>query len=181
MALDKVVDNILENARQEAQAKLQATEQERAKILLEADQSIEKRKKADEKELQDSLARMRRQELSSAELEAKKTVLNTRKEILDRTFNETLEDLNSLSDEERSAVYDLILADGRKVIPHPRVLCPKGDALLVSGISARETDMEPGLILESEDGTVRLDMRFRTILESTWERELKNVSNILFE
>ena len=40
--------------------------------------------------------------------------------------------------------------------------------------------MEPGLILESEDGTVRLDYRFKTILEGVWEKELKNVSNILF-
>jgi V/A-type H+-transporting ATPase subunit E len=40
--------------------------------------------------------------------------------------------------------------------------------------------MESGLILESEDGTIRLDYRFRSILEGIWEKELKNVSNMLF-
>ena len=41
--------------------------------------------------------------------------------------------------------------------------------------------MESGLILESEDGSVRLDFRFKTILEGIWDSELKNISKILFE
>jgi V/A-type H+-transporting ATPase subunit E len=44
----------------------------------------------------------------------------------------------------------------------------------------QETDMDTGLILESEDGMFRLDYRFKTILKGIWEKELKNVSNILF-
>jgi V/A-type H+-transporting ATPase subunit E len=51
----------------------------------------------------------------------------------------------------------------------------------VAGLGkVEETDMETGVILEDASGIVRLDYRFRVILESVWDKELKNVSNTLF-
>jgi V/A-type H+/Na+-transporting ATPase subunit E len=185
MALDKVANDILENAAKEADQRIQGAEKERAKILLETDQKIEKMRKSEEKELQDALTRMRRQELSSAELEAKKIVLNKRKDILNRTFEEMLRELSTMEPKEKSGLYKKILADGKKVIHKPKVFIPKGEADLLAGLrgceSLTETEMGPGLILESEDGSVRLDYRFKTILESIWDRELKSISNTLFE
>ncbi|WP_026069076.1 V-type ATP synthase subunit E family protein [Methanomassiliicoccus luminyensis] len=185
MALDKVANEILENAQQEANLRIQRAEEERARIMKDADSEIEKIQRQEEKDLQEAILRMRRQELSSAELEAKKVVLNKRKEVLNRTFEETLQDLSAMGPKEKSALYKKILAEGKKVISRPKVYCPTGEADLLAGLrgaaSLTEIDMEPGLLIESEDGTVRLDLRFRTILESIWDKELKNVSNILFE
>ncbi len=184
MALDKVANDILEDARKEADQRIQEAEKERAKILLETDQKIEKMRKVEEKELQDALMRMGRQELSSAELEAKKIVLNKRKDILNRTFDEMLRELSTMDPKEKSALYKKILIDGKKVIHKPKVFCPKGEADLLAGLrgceSLTETDMESGLILENEDGSVRLDFRFKNILESIWDREQKTISNTLF-
>ena len=62
-------------------------------------------------------------------------------------------------------------------------LVPVSD-MLISGVAGlgkvEETDMEPGLILEDASGKVRLDYRFRVVLEGVWDKELKNVSNVLF-
>jgi V/A-type H+-transporting ATPase subunit E len=185
MALDKVANDILDNARKEADQRVQEAEKERAKILQESDQRIDKMRKVEEKELQDGLMRMRRQELSSAELEAKKIVLNKRKDILNRAFEEMLKELSAMDHKEKSALYKKIVADGKKVIHRPKVFIPKGEADLLAGLrgceSLTETDMGSGLILENEDGTVRLDYRFKTILESIWDRDMKSISNVLFE
>ncbi len=185
MALEKVANDILENARKEADLRIQEAEKERAKILQETDLKIEKMRKSEEKELQDALARMRRQELSSAELEAKKIVLNKRKDILNRTFDEMLKELSMMEPKEKAVLYKKILADGKKIIHKPKVFIPKGEADLLAGLrgceSLTEIEMSTGLILESEDGSVRLDYRFKTILESIWDRELKSISNTLFE
>jgi len=135
MALDKVANEILESAKQEGDLRIQDAEKERARILQETDLKIEKMRKADEKELQDALLRMRRQELSSAELEAKKIVLNKRKDVLNRTFDEMLDELSNLAPAEKSALYKKILADGKKIIPMPRVFCPKGEADLLAGLT----------------------------------------------
>jgi len=49
-----------------------------------------------------------------------------------------------------------------------------------NGENVEEVKMGPGLILESKDGSVRVDYTFKTILEGIWEKELKNISDILF-
>ena len=71
MALDKVVGNILETANKESAARIATAEKERATILQQADETIASKKKAQEKELEIALKRLRQQEISSAELEAK--------------------------------------------------------------------------------------------------------------
>jgi len=137
MALDKVANDILEGARQEAAKRIQEAEKERAKILQETDQRIDRLQKAEDKELQETLNRMRRQELSSAELESKKVILNARKEILNRTFAETLSELSALDPKQKSALYKKMLADGKKMIHHPKVFIPKGEADRLAGLRAQ--------------------------------------------
>jgi V/A-type H+-transporting ATPase subunit E len=184
MALDKVVGNILETANKESAARIATAEKERATILQQADETIASKKKAQDKELEIALKRLRQQEISSAELEAKRIVLNAKKGVLDRSFQETLKDLESMSEAEKVRIYQKILANAKKDISKPKVLCPKGESRLVPKdgdiSSVTETDMSAGLVLESQDGTVRLDYRFNTMLGAVWEKELKNVSNVLF-
>ncbi|MCE5296501.1 MAG: hypothetical protein LLG16_05285 [Euryarchaeota archaeon] len=184
MALDNVVGEILDSANKEADKLVQEAEKEKASILQQAEESIATKKKAQQKELELALVRLKQQEISSAELEAKRIVLNAKKDALDEAFRETLKELNSMPPSERAKVYGKIISKAAGVIKNPKVFCPKGDASLIGaavGVRAVvEKDMEPGLILESEDGTISLDYRFRTVLEGVWEKELKNVSNILF-
>jgi V/A-type H+-transporting ATPase subunit E len=184
MALDKVVGDIMESARKDADSITKAAEMERESLVSEARLKAESAQRQREKQLDDAVKRLRQQEASSAELEAKRIVLNAKKEMLDVVFQDTLRKLSSLSDAERSKLYSRILSRGTKTIPNPKVYCPRGDVKLVSGAagldSVQETDMEPGLIFESADGMVRLDYRFKTILGGIWERELKNVSAKLF-
>ena len=40
--------------------------------------------------------------------------------------------------------------------------------------------MTGGIIFESEDGTLEVDMQYRTILQTIWDREIKSISDILF-
>jgi V/A-type H+-transporting ATPase subunit E len=184
MALDKVVGNILENANKEAASLVATAEKERASILQQAEETIANKKKAQEKELEIALKRLRQQEISSAELEAKRIVLNAKKEILDRSLAETLKELESMPAADKSRIYSKIMADAKKSISRPKVLCPRGETGLVPRehdiASVTEADMGAGLVLESQDGTIRLDYRFSTILSSVWEKEMKNVSNVLF-
>ena len=184
MALDKVVKDIIDSARREAEALIRSAEEEKASILGDAEEKISQMRKAQEKELEETLKRLRRQEISSAELEAKKIVLNKKKEILDRTFEEALSELSAIPPSDKQRIYRKSIEAAKTTIPSPKVYCPKGDGALLAGVqglsSIEEVEMEAGLILENEDGSVRLDYRFRNILEVIWERELKQVSAILF-
>ncbi len=183
MALDNVVDEILENSRKEADQILKTAEKEKETILRQAVDTAASKQKAQQKETEDAVKRLRQQELSSAELEEKRIVLNARKEMLDRTFEEVNAQLSEMGSKERAQLYAIILEKGKKIIPEAKIYCPIGDAKLLaakSGDKIEEIKMGPGLIIESKDGTMRIDYSFKTILEGVWEKELKNVSNILF-
>jgi V/A-type H+-transporting ATPase subunit E len=170
MALDKVVKDIIESARREAEALIERGEEERETILRGTEEKALKLRKAQERELEEAVKRLRRQEISSAELEAKKIVLNKKKEILDRTFEETLGELSAMPTNDKKRVYRKSVDAAKKVISRPKVFCPRGEAGLLAGLtdlaSINETEMDAGLILENEDGSILLDYRFRTILES---------------
>jgi len=184
MALDTVVRDILEKAKSEADRITAEAEKERAAILKECEESIAKRKRAQEKQFEELIRRLARQEISSAELEAKKIVLNAKKELLERAFNEALREIYGMDRENRARIYNKIIERAMTIVSKPRIICPKGDAALIEKGTANvpiiETDMEPGLIVESEDGLMRLDFRFRTMLEEIWEKEMKRISAILF-
>jgi len=183
MALDNVVDEILESARQEADQILKTAEKEREAILRQATDAVSGKQKAQQKELEDAIKRLRQQELSSAELEEKRIVLNARKEMLDRTFEEVHSQLSEMGPAEKARLYGIILTKGKEIIPEPKIYCPIGEAKLLAiknGDKVEEVKMGPGLIIESKDGTMRIDYSFKTILEGVWEKELKDISNILF-
>ncbi|MBC7108355.1 MAG: hypothetical protein H5T41_06175 [Methanomassiliicoccales archaeon] len=184
MALDTVVRDILEKAKCEADSLIAEAEKERDAILKECEESIAKRKRVQEKQFEDLTRRLARQEISSAELEAKKIVLKAKKEILDRAFGEALREIYGMDRENRARIYHKIIERAKTIVSRPRIICPKGDAALieksVANVAIIETDMEPGLIIESEDGLIRLDFRFRTMLEEIWEKEMKKISTILF-
>ncbi len=183
MALDKVVEEILESARKEADGLVQTAENERRSILQRAEEDVAGKRQAQERQTEEAIKRLRQQELSSAELEAKRILLNARKEMLDKTFAEVMKDLTSLKDEEKSRLYRIIVEKGAKALPNARIYCPRGEARLLpkgTNVAIIEADMPTGLILESMDGQVRLDYTFKTTLVDIWEKELKSVSNILF-
>jgi V/A-type H+-transporting ATPase subunit E len=182
MALDKVVEGISESAKKDASHLLASAEKEKSSILQLANENIANKRKEREKQLEESVRRLRQQEISSAELDAKRIVLNAKKEVLDKAFQETLAELSRLSDADKARLYGTILSKGTKAIPQPKIHCPKGETKFITpGLGAvQEMDMEQGLILESKDGMVLLDYRFKNILDGVWEKELKNTSNILF-
>jgi V/A-type H+-transporting ATPase subunit E len=184
MALDKVVKDILDIARMEANKLSEEAEKEKAAILRAADEEIAKKRKVQGRALQEALRRLTRQEISSAELEAKRMILNARKEILDKILEETLHEIESIPSQEKAKIYCKIYSNAKNLVPRPKVMCPRGESKLLSACVEpeiiMESDMRPGLILESEDGTIRLDYRFKSILEEVWEKELRDISNMLF-
>lgn len=184
MALDEVISNVTESAQAKARELSSEADKEKAAILRQADDKIAAKRLAQQKELEAALKRLKQQEISSAELEAKRIVLNAKKDVMDRSFQEALSSLLNMDEGNRGRMYRKILEGGKTVIHSPKVYCPRGESKLISGVAGlgkvEETDMEAGLVLEDASGNVRLDYRFRVILESVWDKELKNVSNILF-
>jgi V/A-type H+-transporting ATPase subunit E len=127
---------------------------------------------------------MRRQERSSAELESKKIVLSKQKDILNKAFNESLASLESSKPATKKKYYAKMVDAAQSFIAEPKAYCAVGEKANLKGLKVssvvEDEDIGGGLILENEDGSVLIDMQFRTILSGIWDKELKSLSDILF-
>lgn len=184
MALEDVTLEIKQSAEQ-TRAKIMAeADEECRKILEEADRQISTLKAKEDKKLAESIERLERQELSSAELESKKIVLVKKKEILAKTFAETLEELESASDADKTKVYKKMVEATKGEIDSPTVYVPSSSKATAKGLGAakvqKSDNLSSGVIIESEDGTLQIDMQYSTILQAVWDEEMKALTDILF-
>ncbi len=184
MALDNVTKEIIASADTKvAEITVQQTV-ELKRIQAEADAAISEMKEKEDKKLKDAIELLKRQELSSADLESKKIVLSKKKEILAKAFETALNDLESASSEEKLKQYREMVESAKTVIDKPKAFISKNDKFTASQLKVSSVEVDPriraGIILQSEDGTIEVDMQYETLLQTIWDREIKTLSDILF-
>jgi V/A-type H+-transporting ATPase subunit E len=184
MALDNVTSEIrtLSDA---AVKKIQdETAQEISRMQAETDAKVAGLKESEDKRLADTIDRMDRQEASSAELESKKIVLAKKKEILSQVFNETLDELEKAPADKKLEHYKSMVAYAKTIIPEPKVFMSEKDDFSAGDLGVKSVEKDSritaGLILQSEDGQVEIDMQYSALLRTVWDRDIKDVSDILF-
>jgi V/A-type H+-transporting ATPase subunit E len=182
MGLDIVIRDIQNGAQTEVSKTNAEADAKVSEILNEA-------RAAQKKMLGDSLAQaeedlknLHQQVISSANLEVKRVRLNKRKELLDQVYNKTVESIKSMpAAKAEKLLGDLIKmheAEGVKIYSN------KNSEAFVKKLSSLSyvgnTDCIGGIVLENEDGTVRLDFTYDSILKTVYERSLKQMSDILY-
>jgi Archaeal/vacuolar-type H+-ATPase subunit E len=184
MALDSVTKEIMASADEIAQEIASSARREVQAIIAEADAVIADMKEKEDKRLKESVERLRRQELSSAELESKKLVLSKKKEILAKTFESVLADIESSPESVKLDHYKKMVKSVKTVIDKPKALMSPKDPFTAKELGVKSVEKDPrvraGIIFQSEDGTIEVDMQYETILQTIWDREIKNLSDILF-
>ena len=182
--LANVTQEILKVAQDKAKAVQEQASAEVARIAGDAASKIAEIEEKEAKKRTEEVERLKRQEISSAELESKKIVLAKKKDVLARAFNETLSDLENAPAEKKLAQYKAMVKAVKGIIDNPKAIMSDRDSFTAEdlGVSSVEKDsrIKAGLILRSEDGQVEVDMQYSTILQSIWNREIKTVSSILF-
>lgn len=184
MALANVTQEISKTADEKAAALKAEADAEIAKIRADAEAKVSELKEKEDKRLKEAVERLDRQEMSSAELESKKIVLAKKKEILTEAFDSMLAQLESASADDKLAHYKAMVKVAEGVIDKPKALMSENDDFTAQQLGVTEVVKDPrissGLILQSADGSVEIDMQYSTILQSIWDREIKKVSDILF-
>ncbi|MDF1556672.1 MAG: V-type ATP synthase subunit E [ANME-2 cluster archaeon] len=182
MGLEDVVNDILEQARSKAAAINAEAENEAAALISEAQSKADEIMQTRQAEVDAHIERMHKQEISSAHLEMKRAALNAKKDVLD-SVNQSAKDALSLMPAEKNAdllktILDKYGSSGIRVYSNGRdaKLVQKMTDLMYMG----EIDCIGGLVIENDDGTVRMDYTYDRILEDVSEQSLKQISDILF-
>jgi len=182
MGLDSVLKEITREGEEKVEQIRKETEMEAEKILENAEREINEMLERARIEAEREAERIKRQEISSANLEVKRELLSKKKELLDQVFERLKEKVANLPPKERKDLLKKILKKHGK--EGTRVYCSERDQKDVEKFSELEiagnVDCIGGIIIESEDGNVRLNYTFDEILQQVYERNIKEVSERLF-
>ena len=182
MGLEIVVKDILDAAQAEVARLNREADAEASLILEDARQSAKKIVGERLAKAEDDIRKMRQQEISSANLEVKRTLLNARKELLEEVYAQAEKSIAAFSPEKNEELLKSIIE--KNEAGGKRIYSNASSEEIVKKLSSLEyagnIDCLGGVVIENEDGTVRLDYTYDVILKSVSEQLLKQTSDILF-
>src|SRR5256712_12226993 len=170
MGLETVIEDVLSRGRSEAEEIRRATMAERERILEDARAEGAKLLAQREQDGKRAAERARVQALARAERESKKVSLPAQKEPLDQVYATVLEKLARLAESE-GLVRSLLQAHEGEW-RNGRVSCNARDAGAVRSIVGKNfggtIECVGGVVIDSGDGTRRIDLRVETIPADAW-------------
>lgn len=182
MSLDKVVEEILDRGKREADEILASADRERERMLSEVREHGEELIRQRESQAEIEAARRRQRETARAELEARKTALKAQKEVLDEVFRRASDILDGKSADKPLLVA--LVQRHQEEIADGVVRSNKRDAEVLRRLVKTEVhedlDCIGGFVIESRDGSRRNDLTYETFLADLWEDVIKEVADHLW-
>jgi V/A-type H+-transporting ATPase subunit E len=184
MALDKVIQAILDEGKREAERIVAEGRKEAEKTLAEARKQGEHMIEEKQAEAEKLSKRMKVQETARAEIESKKLVLKAQKEFLDGVYQSALQ---RLSEQWSSKLIEATIDKNASEVKNGLVFSNERDGSMAERLARAcggkfggTIDCMGGIVIESSDGSVRMDYRLETILKEIWDNSVIEVSSILW-
>jgi V/A-type H+-transporting ATPase subunit E len=183
MGLDQVKHEILQDAEEEADRIVEEAEQQAEEIVDEAEEKAEQLKEEAQQEAEEKAEALRRQELASANMEAQRKKLSAKQGVIEDAFERLEERVRDMDTEKKLDLLTDVIEDIKDEITIGRVETSED---LVSELEDRvdaevvATDIE-GVIIENEDGSMRYDYSFATMLQNVRKNGRKAAASKLFD
>lgn len=182
MGLETVIEDVLARGRSEVEEIRRATLAERERMLRDARGEGAKMLATREHEGRQAAERARVQARARAELESKKTVLSSQKELLDQVYAAVLEKLSRTADS--GALLRSLLQSNAAEWRNGKVYSHARDADTVRSIVGSSfggtIECAGGVVIESADGSHRTDLRYETLLADIWRDSIREVAEVLW-
>ena len=180
MGLETVKEEIIRNAKEQETALIAEARKETSRIMKDAEKKIEELKEKSNAEFNKKVDVIKKQELASTELECKKILLETKKQVIESVFSEAREKVQGLDSKKREDYLKKLLEKAKNDIELANVYCNKKDIELLKDFNAESVDIIGGLIAENKDKTIRVNYSFETILQGIKENKLQTINKLLF-
>src|SRR5674476_1050304 len=109
MGLEVVVKDVLTRGEEEANRIRQEGIDEANAIVVGAEKTAHQIREEKREQTTEQIERRKNREISSANLEVKRAILNAKKDLLDRVYNEAIEKLATLPESEREEIIKKLL------------------------------------------------------------------------
>ncbi|HJJ92814.1 MAG TPA: V-type ATP synthase subunit E family protein [Methanocorpusculum sp.] len=191
MGLEVVVNEIREKGNREAaQIKFEA-ETTAKTIVADATKRAEEIRIAAEADATHQADRIMIREIAAANLVVKREQLNAQKKLLNEVYREATKEIAKLPADIHAKAVRFLLKESVKQIKEGCVYANSRDEHSVkTALSELKTlsgftfggirDIDGGILVQSADGKLTLDLSYHTFIEEIWESNLKDASEILF-
>lgn len=180
MGLETVKEEIVRTAKEQETVLVAEARKEAGKIMKEAEKKVEEIREKSNVVIKAKVDALKKQELASAELENKKMILETKKQLIENVFTGAKKKLDGLSTEKRGAYIKKLFEKAKKDLGVVNVYCNSKDLGFLKDFNAKTADISGGLIAENKDGTISVDYSFETILQGIKDNELQTINKLLF-
>ena len=181
MALEAVVEAVLATSKDKVAQITGEADQEVARILNEARERAAEIKSRKEAEVGHTVEAIERREISSANLEVKRSELNVHKDLLEQARVKLLGKLENLPKKDNEAMLTKLLEPYD--LKAMKVFSNKRDEAFISSLAPNyggNLDIIGGAVIESSDGALRYDLTYETLAREVFSSRMKEVSRILF-
>ncbi len=186
MPLDVLIEEIYKKGEEQVKKIKDEAGKEAEKIIADAKEKAEEILKKAKEDAEKEAERLKKQEVSSVNLEMKRLLLNKRKEVLEMVFGLVEEKIKSMDPETRKKLLATLIK--KNASPGMVVYSNKDDEEIVKEIINEVGDLSyggnidciGGVILESADGEVRINLTYDEMLQQLYEQKMSEVSKILF-
>ncbi|MDI9642556.1 MAG: V-type ATP synthase subunit E [Archaeoglobales archaeon] len=187
MPLDTLIQEITKKGEEEVKRIENETKREVEKILADAKAEAELILKRAREEAEKDGEALKRQEISSLNLELKRVQLSKQKEITEEVFRRLRQKISEMDEKTRKMVLKSLIEKNAK--DGMRLYVRKEDEEIVKEILkkvklqlqlAGNISALGGLILEEPSGDVRVNLTFDELLSSLYDKKLAEVAKILF-
>jgi V/A-type H+-transporting ATPase subunit E len=181
MALDAVVESVLATSKDKVAEINSEADLEVARILNEARERAAEIKSRKETEVGHTTEAIERREISSANLEVKRSELNVHKELLEKARTRLLEKIQNLPKKDNESMLKKMLEPYD--LKDMKVFSNKRDEAFISSLAPNyggNLDIIGGVVIESKDGSLRYDLTYETLAREVFNNHMKEVSGILF-
>ena len=178
MGLEEILKQVEETGKEKAAEIRKATVEEVEAKMEEASKESNDLVSQIKLETSRRIEQLKQQEIPAAELEVKRNLLEMQKNLLSQTKTKVIDKLEDLSPKELEKIYSNLLT---KVPKEGKLFCRKKDQVIfkkISKLSNGGTIDDLGFLVEA--GEYRLDFRFSTLVNSSWQNHLSMVSEVLF-
>jgi V/A-type H+-transporting ATPase subunit E len=183
LTLDAVIQAIQARGKAEVDQILAEARAERERMLSDVRIESDKGLSDAEARAREAAERRRVQDFARAELEARKIVLAAQKEDLDEVYQRALARLSNLK-ENPGFLRMLLKANEAEWKTGGKVYSNARDEAIVRGMVGKayagHIETSGGLIIESADGSRRVDLRYESILQDVWNDSVREVAEILW-
>ncbi|MEM0203350.1 MAG: V-type ATP synthase subunit E [Archaeoglobaceae archaeon] len=187
MPLESVLKEITRKGDEEVKRIEEETKKEVERILREAKAEAETILKKAKEDAEKEGEALRKQEISSLNLELKRALLSKQKEITEEVFKLLRKKIMEMDDNTRKSILKSLISKNAK--NGMKLFVRKEDEALIKSILkelklnltiAGNITALGGVVLEDPSGEVRINLTFDELLSQLYEKKISEVAKTLF-